>query len=129
AKAKLRLAVDLAPVLARPARKELPDFTKAVAPARDATLTAMGRTLDRVVRATVTRGFRGSFLVAAAFALLAAALTVRRLRVPAVAALVGIALVATELASGALPYGARPKLLPPCANRQEGAALHALDFL
>ena len=129
AKSKLRLAIDLAPVLARPARKELPDFTKAVAPEHDPALTAMGRRLDGVVKATGTRGFRGSFLVAALFAVVAAALTMRRLRAQAAAVLVGVALLAAELASGALAYGTRPKLLPPCADRQEGVALQALDFL
>jgi phage-related tail protein len=127
AKAKLRLAVELAPVLARPARKELPDFTKAVANEHDPALTAMGHRLDRVVRATVTRGFRGSFLVAAVFALGAAVLGVRRVRAQAAAALVGVVLLATELASGALTYGTRPKLLPPCADRQETLVLEALD--
>jgi len=127
ANAKLRLAVQLAPVLARPARKELPDFTKAVEPAHDAVLTAMGSRLDEVVKATVTRGFRGSFLIAAGFALVAAALTVRRIRAPAAAALVGVVLLATELASGALAYGTRPKLLPPCADRRETLVVEALD--
>jgi predicted MFS family arabinose efflux permease len=127
AKVKLRLAIELAPVLARPARKELPDFTNAVAPANDAALTAMGHRLDRVVQATVTRAFRGSFLIAAGFALAAAVFTVRRVRVQAVAALVGVVLLATELASGALTYGTRPKLLPPCADRQETLVLEALD--
>jgi hypothetical protein len=127
ANAKLRLAVELAPVLARPARKELPDFTKAVAPAHDPALTAMGRRLDGVVKATVTRAFRGSFLVAAGFALVAAVLMVRRVRAQAAAVLVGAVLLATELASGALTYGTRPKLLPPCASRQEPLVLEALD--
>src|SRR5204863_10218297 len=92
-------------------------------------LTAMGGRLDAVVQATVTRGFRYSFLGAALFALAAAPLTVRRLRAEAAAVLVGVALLAAELAGGALAYGARPKLLPPCADRQEGVALQALDFL
>jgi hypothetical protein len=131
ANAKLRLAVELAPVLARPARKELPDFTKAVAPAHDPVLTATGGKLDRVVQATVTRGFRSSFLVAAVFALGAAVLLVRRLRVQAVAVLVGVVLLATELASGALTYGTRPKLLPPCANRDtpQTVVLETLDAI
>ena len=131
ASAKLRLAVELAPVLARPARKELPDFTKAVAPAHDAALTATGRSLDRVVQATVTRSFRGSFLVAAAFALCAAVLAVRRFRAPTVAALAGVVLLATELASGALTYGTRPKLLPPCAHRDtpQSVVLETLDAI
>jgi predicted MFS family arabinose efflux permease len=134
---KLRLAVDLAPVLATPARKELPAFTTLLAPEHDPALTAMGRRLDRVVQATVTRGFRRSFLLAAAFALLAAAPSVRRrsVRAAAVAVALGVALVSAELASGALAYGARPKLLPPCAERPasvggvQGAALDVLDFV
>jgi hypothetical protein len=126
---KVRLAVDLAPVLARPARKELPDFAAAVAGEHDAALTAMGRKLDHVVQATVTRGFRGSFLAAASFALLAAAPLVRRVRAPALAAAAGAALLAAEIASGALAYGKRPELLPPCADRDETAALAALDFV
>jgi hypothetical protein len=129
AESKVRLAVDLAPVLATPARKELPDFTKALAGEHDRTLTAMGRRLDDVVQAAVTRAFRGSFLVAAAFALLAAVPLARRIRAPAVAALVGVCLLAAELASGALAYGKRPKLLPACADRQETAAVAALDFV
>jgi hypothetical protein len=82
------------------------------------------------------------FLLAALFALLAAvpiALTRRAdrrtLRLPAVAVLTGLALVGAELGSGALAYGARPKILPPCADRPaslggvQGAALTALDFV
>jgi MFS family permease len=128
---KLKLAVDLAPVLTRPARKELPNFTKAVAHEHDPALTAIGHKLDHVVQATVTRGFRRSFLVAALFALLAAVLLVsRRMRAAAAAALVGFALVGAELASGAYSYGARPKLLPACADRpSESGLLKAVDFL
>jgi MFS family permease len=142
---KLRLAVDLAPVLASPARKELPTFAAVLAPEHDPDLTAIGRQLDTVVQASVTRGFRRSFVVAGLFALLAAGpLLLRRrgraadrrtLRAPAAALATGVALVGVELGSGALAYGARPKLLPPCAERQasvtgaQGAALTALDFV
>jgi hypothetical protein len=131
AETKLRLAIDLAPLLARPPRKELPTFTRAVAHEHDAALTTLGRELDRVVQATVTRGFRNSFLLAAALALLAAVPLLRpRLREVIAAAAVGVTLVGTQLASGAISYGARPKLLPPCAGRPgESAPLEALDFV
>jgi hypothetical protein len=128
---KLRLAIDLAPLLARPPRKELPTFAHAVAHEHDPALTRLGRELDRVVQATVTRGFRNSFLLAAALALLAAVpLLRRRLRQAAVAAAVGAALLGAQLASGAVSYGTRPKLLPPCADRPGASApLKALDFV
>jgi hypothetical protein len=127
---KVRLAVDLAPVLSRPPRKELPSFSQAVAGEHDPALTAIGRQLDDVVEATITRAFRRSFLVAALFAVLAAlAVTGRRLRPTAAAALVGAALVGAEFAGGAAGYGTKPKLLPPCASRDEPTALKALDFL
>ena len=128
---KVKLAVDLAPVLSRPPRKELPSFSQAVAAEHDPALTAIGRRLDDVVQATITRAFRRSFLVAAAFALLAAAVvTGRQLRTTAAAALVGAALVGAEFAGGAAGYGTKPKLLPPCASRRvdgaEGARLPRL---
>jgi hypothetical protein len=131
ARTKLRLAVDLAPMLTRPARKELPNFTKAVAHEHDPALTAIGRRLDHVVQATVTRAFRRSFLVAAFFALLAAVVLVgRRVRAAGAAVLVGAALVGAELAAGAASYGARPRLLPACADRpSERGLLKAVDFL
>jgi predicted MFS family arabinose efflux permease len=132
ASAKLKLAVHLAPVLSR-TQKELPSFTKAVASEHDPALTAIGRELDHVVQASITRAFRRSFLIAALFAVLAAAtlaVSARRLRLPAAAVLVGVALVGVELASGATTYGTKPKLLPPCAERpSEGAGLAALDFV
>lgn len=126
---KVKLAVDLAPVLSRPPRKELPSFSQAVAKEHDPALTAIGRRLDDVVQATITRAFRSSFLVAAAFALLAAALLVRSLRATMAAVAVGAALVGAELAAGASSYGARPRLLPACASRTETAGLKALDFV
>ena len=126
---KVKLAIDLAPVLSRPPRKELPSFSQAVAAEHDPALTAIGRRLDDVVQATITRAFRRSFLIAALFALLAAAAMVRTVRATIAAALAGIALVGAEFVGGASSYGARPKLLPACAGRQEGAALAALDFL
>jgi MFS family permease len=126
---KVQLAVDLAPVLSRPARKELPSFSQAVAREHDPALTAIGRRLDDVVKATITRAFRRSFLVAAAFALLAAALLVRASRSTLAAVAVGAALVGAEFAAGASSYGARPKLLPACASRNETFGLKALDFV
>jgi MFS family permease len=131
AKTKLKLAVDLAPVLTRPPRKELPSFTQAVAREHDQALTAIGRRLDDVVKATITRAFRNSFLLVALFALLAAVpLLGRRIRAPAAALVVGLALLGAELAGGATSYGTRPKLLPPCADRpSEAALLDALDFV
>jgi MFS family permease len=126
---KVKLAVDLAPVLSRPPRKELPSFSQAVAREHDPALTAIGRRLDEVVKATITRAFRRSFLVAAAFALLAAALLTRVARATLAAAAVGAALVGAEFAAGASTYGARPKLLPACAGRDESAGLKALDFV
>ena len=129
---KLRLAVHLAPVLSR-TQKELPSFTNAVASEHDPALTSIGRELDHVVQATITRAFRRSFLIAALFALLAAltlAVSTRRLRLPAAAVLVAVALVGAEFAAGAASYGTRPKLYPPCAERaSDGAGLAALDFV
>jgi predicted MFS family arabinose efflux permease len=132
ADAKVRLAIDLAPTFSRPARKELPDFERAVAGEHDPAITAIGRELDHVLQATVTRAFRDSFLAAALFALLAGipAVSRRNRAAPVAALLVGVALVAAELVGGAGAYGARPKLLPPCASRpDQGAVLTAVDFL
>src|SRR5207248_6809507 len=102
---------------------------RAVAHEHDPALTAIGRELDHVVQATIIRAFRNSFLITALFALAAAVPLVagaRGLRAPAFAAGVGIALIGAELASGALSYGTRPSLLPPCADRpSEGVALSA----
>jgi hypothetical protein len=128
---KLKLAVNLAPTLTQPARRELPNFAQAVAREHDPALTAIGRRLDDVVKATVTRAFRGSFLVAALFALLAAVvLAGRRVGPPAVAALVAAALIGAEFAAGASSYGTRPKLLPACADRpSESGLLKVVDFL
>jgi hypothetical protein len=65
------------------------------------------------------------------FALLTAVVLVgRRVQAVAAAVAVGAALVGTELASGAASYGARPKLLPACADRpSESGLLKAVDFL
>ena len=135
ATAKLRLAIDLAPALARPPRKELPSFAAQVAHEHDSTLTAIGRRLDETAQATVSRGFRRSYLVAALFALLALVpLAIARrpaaLRTPAVAFAVVAALLLAELAAGAAAFGARPALVAPCGERSpppSGPVLVGLD--
>ena len=124
---KARLALDLAPALSRPARTQLPDFTSTLRSQHDPALTRMGQDLDQVVEATITRGFRRSYLVAALLgllvlaplALLRSADTPRRSprAAAAVALAVAAALVGAELAGGAQAFGARPRLQPPCAAR------------
>jgi MFS family permease len=117
---KLGLAFELAPVLANPPRKGLPSFTETLSD-RPPDEARLGGRLDSIVQASVTRGFRTSFLVAALLAFLALlplALAVRvRLRAPALAAAAAAALVGAELARGALAYGERPRVLPACAKR------------
>lgn len=142
--AKARLALDVAPVLARPPREQLPDFASTLGSRHDPVLTRMGRELDGVVEATITRGFRRSYLLAGLLGLLALApLAVlrggasrRRPGAAAVALAVAAALVGAELASGAQAFGARPRLEPPCASRPSGTdseaqqlALEGLDFV
>jgi hypothetical protein len=123
AKSKLRLAIDLAPVLATPAQKGLPDFRRVLAHEHDLSAVGLGSQLDSTVQATIGRSFRRSFAVAALFALLAGipvALAARRpLRAFVVAAAAAVALIGAELGDGALAYGARPTLLPPCAHRTQ----------
>ena len=123
---KLRVAIDLAPVLATPTREGLPDFGAALAGEPGGAVAGLGRQLDATVSGTVTRGFRRSFVVAALFALLSTVPIVlasarrpgwRRARAPAAALLVGTVLVAAEFAAGAAAYGTQPQLLPPCAER------------
>ena len=70
ASSKLRVAIDLAPVLGSPPSGGLPDFTEALR-SEPARVAGLGAELDRTVAATVTRGFRRTFVVAAIFALLA----------------------------------------------------------
>jgi MFS family permease len=117
---KLRLAFDLAPVLAHPPRKGLPSFTRTLA-GRPPDEARLGARLDSIVQASVTRGFRTSFLVAALLALVAllpVAFAVRlHPRAPAFAVAIAAALVGAEVARGALTYGERPRVLPPCASR------------
>jgi hypothetical protein len=124
---KARLALDLAPALSQPARKQLPDFASTLRPRHDPVLTRMGQELDQVVEATITRGFRRSYLLAALLALLALAPLAllhpsnKPKRSPraaaAVALAVATALVGAELAGGAQAFGAQPRLQPPCAAR------------
>lgn len=124
---KLHLAIDLLPVLSRPAREGLPDFTQALSPAHQSVLTGIGEQLDYIVQATVTRAFRWSFLAAALLGFLALApfVGLRRIRMPGrtgrVLPAVALAVVATlcisEVASGALSFGEHPRLLPPCSRR------------
>src|SRR5262249_1667964 len=89
AKSKLRLAIDLAPVLARRAEDGLPDFKKTLRHEKDASAVALGASLDGTVQATIGRAFRRSFVAAALFALLAAlpiaVVGMRRRVVPALA--------------------------------------------
>ena len=123
ARAKLQLALDLAPVLSRPAEDGLPRFSKVLAHNPVAGAAALGRSLDSVVEASVTRAFRRAFLLAALLALLTwlpvhfAVRGPRRYALPAAAGVLALALVGAELARGALDYGTRPALSKPCAAR------------
>jgi MFS family permease len=123
AKSKVRLAIDLAPVLATPAEKGLPDFRKALAHEQNSSAVSLGGQLDSTVQATIARAFRRSFLAAALFALLAAVpfllVARRRDRRYALvgAALLALALPVVEFGSGARAFGARPVLLRACAHR------------
>lgn len=122
---KARLAYDVAPVLAQSSRRQLPDFASTLRSQHDPALTRIGRELDQVVEATITRGFRRSYLLAALLGLLAlvplAALRNRDAprRSPhavAIAVAVATALVGAELARGAQAFGAQPRLQPACAS-------------
>jgi MFS family permease len=146
---KARLALDVAPTLAQTPRKQLPDFESTLRPQQDPALTRIGRELDQVVEATMTRGFRRSYLLAALLGLLAlvplAALRGHRspLRAPR-AALIALAIAAAfvgaELARGAEAYGAQPRLQPACTEnataptpgadgQAQRLALEGLDFI
>jgi MFS family permease len=127
-KVKLQVALDLVPVLGRPPQDGIPSFAQELAPRHQPELTAVGRQLDSVVEATVTRAFRGSFLLAGLFALLGlpfVGLAVARRegsrhRCPIALVLLPIgiaAFIGAEIASGALDYGQKPKLLAPCVSR------------
>jgi predicted MFS family arabinose efflux permease len=145
AETKLRLAFDMAPILSHPPDKQIPDFTRELTKRGQPQL---GKELDSIVAAVVTRSFRTSFLIAAllaACAIVPFAIAVplggrRTLRTAAVAAAVGAALVGAELARGALTYGQHPEVLPPCAARAsypgsgvdpaaQRAVLKSLDFV
>ena len=121
---KARLAFDVAPILASP-QKQLPDFESTLGQRQDPALRRMGRELDQVVEATITRGFRRSYLLAALLGLgaLVPLGVLRRgdpeRRSPQVAAIalaVATALIGAELARGAQAFGARPRLQPACAS-------------
>jgi hypothetical protein len=122
---KARLAFDVAPILAQPAQKQLPDFETALRPQHDPALTRIGRELDQVVAATITRGFRRSYLLAALLGLLALVpLAVlrgngaprRSPRAAVIALAVAAALVGAELARGAQAFGAQPRLRSACVS-------------
>jgi predicted MFS family arabinose efflux permease len=122
---KARLAVDVAPVLAQPQAKQLPDFETTLGRQHDPALTRIGRELDQVVEATITRGFRRSYLLAALLGLLALVplAVLRRGESPrrsphaaVIALAVATALIGAELARGAQAFGARPRLQPACAS-------------
>jgi MFS family permease len=122
---KARLAVDVAPVLAQPPRKQLPDFQNTLRPQHDPALTRIGRELDQVVEATITRGFRRSYLLAALLGLLALVplavlrssdMRRRSPRAAVIALAVATALIGAELARGAQAFGAQPRLQPACAS-------------
>jgi MFS family permease len=147
---KARLALDVAPVLAQPPRKQLPDFEATLRPEHDAALTQIGRRLDQVVQATISRGFRRSYLLAALLGLLAfVPLAVlrpergRRLhsfRPAVIAAAAATALIGAELAGGAQAFGTQPRLQAACAAspatlgtgtdaQVQHLALDGLDFV
>jgi MFS family permease len=146
---KARLAVDVAPTLAQAPRRQLPDFESTLRPQHDPALTRIGRELDQVVEATMTRGFRRSYLLAALLGLLAlvplAALrgdrsSLRPQRAALIALAAAIALVGAELARGAEAYGAQPRLQPGCTasaiaptagadGHAQWLALEGLDFV
>jgi MFS family permease len=147
--AKARLALDVAPTLAQTPRKQPPDFESTLRPQHDPALTRIGRELDQVVEATMTRGFRRAYLLAALLGLLAlvplAALRGNRspLRFPRAALIalaVATALIGAELARGAAAYGAQPRLQPACTanataptpgadGQAQRLALEGLDFV
>jgi MFS family permease len=147
---KAQLALDVAPVLARPPRKQLPDFEATLRPGHDAALTRIGRELDQVVQATITRGFRRSYLLAALLGLVAlvplaflraeGGRRLRSLRAAVLAGAAATALIGGELAGGAQAFGTQPRLEAACAAspakqgsetdaRAQRLALEGLDFI
>jgi MFS family permease len=119
---KARLALDVAPTLAQTPRKQLPDFESTFRSQHDPALTRIGRELDQVVEATMTRGFRRSYLLAALLGLLVLVPltlrgnrpTLRSPRAALIALAIATALVGAELARGAEAYGAQPPIQPAC---------------
>jgi predicted MFS family arabinose efflux permease len=118
---KISLARRLAPLLTG-SPTSLPDLGRK---ATDASSRSLAATVDDAIRASLQRGFRRSFLVAAAFALLAlgpvlllgGAVGLRQGRwLPAAAAAAVTVFVCADFAGGALAYGA-PPTAAPCAKR------------
>jgi MFS family permease len=128
AQSKLQLAIDLAPVLAGPPTGALPNFSQLLERRQIRGADRLGHALDSVVKASITRGFRRTFLLAAILALLTW-LPVRSLlsdrrrsrgrprAATAAAAAAALALVGSEVAQGALSYGTTPAASKPCAAR------------
>lgn len=126
---KVALASRLAPALTgRPT--SLPDLGKHATSAGSRSLAS---DVDGAIRASLARGFRRSFFLAAGFALLAlvpvallgGGVGLRRGRWLAAAAAASVMVIfAAELAGGALAYGAAPTAAP-CAKRSgpNGAGL------
>ena len=143
---KLQLTFDLAPLLAASERAAVPDFAAATS-RKGRGVAAIGRQVDAAVRATLTGGFRRSFLLASLLALLAAAVmslrggfSHRAWLVPATALGLAAALLAADLAGGASTYGTTPALAKPCLDgpsvtgtstdaSAQRAVLSALSFL
>jgi hypothetical protein len=114
-------------VLARPATDTLPHFSELLARKQITGADRLGHALDSVVKASITRGFRRSFLLAAIIALLSW-LPVQivlsdgrrrrgQARPAAAAAVAALTLVGSELARGALSYGSKPAISKPCETR------------
>ncbi len=126
---KLELAFSLVPVLGRPARKGLPNFSAEVKRRHIPEATDLGARLDSIVQAALTRGFRRSYLatgllgllalVPFAFALPADPSRARRrtLAAPALALVAAASLIGAETASGTFSYGSKPRLYAACAER------------
>ncbi len=135
---KLELAFSLVPVLSRPARKGLPNFSAEVKRRRIPEATGLGAELDSIVQAALTRGFRRSYLATGllgllalipfAFALPAAPRRPRprSLAAPALALLAAASLIGAETAKGAFSYGSKPRLYAACAERAPYPG-HGLD--
>jgi hypothetical protein len=140
---KVGLAIDLRRAVDDTPRGQVPELETALRPAlrEDAQVAGVLEALDDAVVATVTRGFRPAFALAAVFALLAAVpavLAIRRRGAPAApgergarrAVLLGAAVVAVALPVAAVPAGAadfgRWAPADPCVagpDPYEGASL------